>query len=106
MIISNTHAHSELLQIWVSASQKSLGEVPFFRLQLSQAPGIRRFFEWVSGDAFEASSPFDSVISVRIQVDRSNSMAVREKPYILPVWSSRFPVMTQLPKTDLTGVGV
>ena len=36
---------------------------------MSQAPGILRFFEWVSGNAIEASSPFDdSVISVRIHV--------------------------------------
>ena len=52
-------------------------EVPFFRLQMSQAPGIRRFFEWDSDDALEPSSPFDSVISVRIQEDKVQRSMVK-----------------------------
>lgn len=53
----------------IKESSSDRVQVPFFLLQMSQAPGIRRFFEWGSGDAFEESSPFDSVISVRIQVE-------------------------------------
>ena len=63
MIISNTHTYSELYCKIRSAIHKGgRVKVPFFRLQMSQAPGIRRFFEWVSDDAFEESSPFDSDI--------------------------------------------
>lgn len=73
------------MQIPVSDSQNSLSwgdrvEVPFFRLQMSQAPGIRRFFEWASDDVLEVSSPFDSAISVRIQEKvqlQSSSKAVK-----------------------------
>jgi len=69
-------------------------EVPFFRLQMSQAPGIRRFFEWVSDDGFEASSPFDSAIAAR----SSGSMGGG---------ASTFQLMThqidKLPKMDQSG---
>lgn len=79
MIVSNTHAHSELQQSQVS-NKRVLGwscEVPFFRLQISQAPGIRRFFEWLSEDAIEASSLSDSTISVCNQVASESSVSLK-----------------------------
>lgn len=87
------------------STKKSLGDrvkAPFFRLQMSQAPGIRRFFEWISVDTFEASSPLDSAISSRKFKFNGSVDAVEElveKFKILVITHQTY----KLPKT---GIGV